>query len=608
MNSPETPPESIAPGAPPAPTESADPSAHRSRLRLQIGVALLLSLAVSLPFLNKPFTIDDTVVLTVAEQILETPLKPLSGTINWFGDEEPMFKTTTNPPLVSYWLAPVLWAFGPQEIPLHLSLLPFYLILALSMVALAWRFERGSIWPMLFVLTSPAIVVSMNLMRDVPAAALMAAAVALFVYGCDRDNWRLQLAGTLVAGLAFWAKYPHAILVIILALYALLYRKWKAMPWLLVTLALIGLWFLQNWWAQGDTHLGYLGSERANETGFTWWQKLYGAAVIIGSCFLLAPAVLVHEIRRWWRLVLLLALGLSGIWLVGLYLDTANSRFTVLPGPWTPEGRVFSWQHALWAAFGAILFGWVVLESLVGHIERIPPPGKVSLLPARGTIAPPSRDVLFLLVWALLPLIISLFFIFFQAVRHQIPVLPPLAILAFALLSRSHWLEGRLMQMALAVCLVAQCVLAGLVGYADYEYADAHRDFERYVEETYANQGERVWFLGHWGWQMYGRRGGFQQLSAHGEIPETGDIIVWPENVFRGLGYPQALWGRAEDLEEYVIEQRLPLHTMTRNAHFYAVIEDKLPYQFGERETWKAKVVRVKPPDEEPDLEPDEEE
>ncbi|HON01080.1 MAG TPA: hypothetical protein PLM33_12600, partial [Acidobacteriota bacterium] len=77
---------------------------------------LLVVAALTAPWLDKPVHIDDTFVLHVAKQILETPTDPFHGDIDWFGHFRPVWKATTNPPLVSYWLAPALALGGDGDL------------------------------------------------------------------------------------------------------------------------------------------------------------------------------------------------------------------------------------------------------------------------------------------------------------------------------------------------------------------------------------------------------------------------------------------------------------------------------------------------------------
>ncbi len=181
-----------------------------------LALAVICALLAGLPFLNKAFTIDDTPVLTVASQITVDPLRPFSCDINWGNDPEPMFETTTNPPLLSYVLAPLVAVWGLNEVVLHIPMVVFLLILAVAMVALSVRFTSGSLWPLLFVLSTPAVVVSSNLMRDVPAMALATASVAAFVWGSDRRERRLLALGAMLAGFAMLTKYSSLVLFAIL--------------------------------------------------------------------------------------------------------------------------------------------------------------------------------------------------------------------------------------------------------------------------------------------------------------------------------------------------------------------------------------------------------
>ena len=69
---------------------------------------VVVALLVAVPFLNKAVHLDDTVVLTVSRQILGEPLRPFNADINWGRGLTPIFERTKNPPLLSYYLAPLL--------------------------------------------------------------------------------------------------------------------------------------------------------------------------------------------------------------------------------------------------------------------------------------------------------------------------------------------------------------------------------------------------------------------------------------------------------------------------------------------------------------------
>ena len=573
-------------------------------------LGVILALIVGLPFLTKPLHIDDTVVLAVAEQITRAPLRPFDASINWFGDPRPIFEETTNPPLVSYYLAPVVARFGFAEAPLHAAMLLFLVVLAVAMVTLSRRFAGGSAWPVLFVMLSPAVVVSTNVMRDVPLAALSAAAAALFVSGVDRRQWPLVLAGSLVAGLAALTKYSGAVMLPVLALYALGQRRGRYAWWLAAPLGLVGLWSLQNELVQGRVHLAYLMAERRGN--LPWSDRFYAALVVIGASLFMAPAMLADAARRakWW---LLTGAGIAaGLALVGARMHN--------------DGAV-GWQYGLWLTTGAALAFLLVVPGLAAArgavsratLRRLRRPFEAGLWsPAKEggeatslrPLRPPKRDfvareggstsdyadaadTLFLALWAGAVLAFSVFFVMFQAVRHIIPALAPLALLAVRLLRLPHARE-RWLPATLGVLVGVQAILAFGGAAADYEYARTYRDFARQARQRLPRlvlrsevasplrrvaAGREVWFSGNWGWQRYALSAGFTLLAEHGRLPRPGDVLIIPERVHKG---PLPAGLALTQIEEKTYRGRIPIHTMDGSvrARFYAVVGDKMPYAF----------------------------
>src|SRR6266404_6266432 len=101
--------------------------------------ALLLAVAVLLPYLNKAFTIDDPLFLRSAEQVVRDPLHPTAFSIVWDEDipiqaSQGLFVTG---PVTAYLLAPSI-LLGGAEWPAHLVQLTFYV--AASLRPFRWRF------------------------------------------------------------------------------------------------------------------------------------------------------------------------------------------------------------------------------------------------------------------------------------------------------------------------------------------------------------------------------------------------------------------------------------------------------------------------------------
>lgn len=61
-------------------------SAPRARAATEAWLVVLAVAALTLPFLARPFHVDDEVYLRGAEQILQTPLDPLGGTQRMLGE------------------------------------------------------------------------------------------------------------------------------------------------------------------------------------------------------------------------------------------------------------------------------------------------------------------------------------------------------------------------------------------------------------------------------------------------------------------------------------------------------------------------------------------
>lgn len=78
--------------------------------------------------LLKPFHIDDTAYLLIAEWITQSPFHPMSGAFKWLDTTEPIF-VTNQPHLFFYLMAGMMALAGPSELVMHLLLSVFTLAL-----------------------------------------------------------------------------------------------------------------------------------------------------------------------------------------------------------------------------------------------------------------------------------------------------------------------------------------------------------------------------------------------------------------------------------------------------------------------------------------------
>ena len=523
----------------------------------------LLTLGLVLPFAAKPVHIDDTFVLHITQQILRTPFDPFGASIDWFGHLMPIWQATTNPPLVSYWLAPVVAYFGASEIPLHLALIPFYLLFVWGVSSLTRRFLVHPWLPALFLVLSAPFLVSGNLMRDVPAAGLAVAGVAWFVAGIDDDKSRDLMLGGLLLGLSVLAKYSMGVLFPIVGLYALLRHRPKAVLWLGVPALVVGGWCLQTWIVYGRIHPLYLLFERSHDAKIVWEDKLFGGLTILGSALFVQPVIVyLASVTRSWKLLvtMLIAAACVGTWAHWFYAAD------------------FDLQFQIWLWLGALLLVGVVRSAIE---ERWSP------------------EVLFLGGWFLTHLAFSVFFVPFQAVRHLLVALVPLVILLFRWFERdpNRWKTVRVLA---TVLVIAQGLVALAVNVADDAYAGTYREFAERSEAMLSSRRGRVWFVGHWGWQFYANRAGFRMLNRDGPYPREGDLVIWPARVHVGdvLGANPKLRSRLLLQSEFEYRSRLPIRTMSVDARagFYAVVRRRIPYRFDTTSSLEVfRIYRVLP-------------
>lgn len=513
-------------------------------MRRDLIVLMVVVLLATVPFLNKPVHIDDTFVLRITEQILNQPMDPFGFEIDWFGHMLPAATATTNPPFISYWLAPIAAAAGFNEIALHLGMLPFYILWAWAAFRLFRRYAVEPWYPTLFLILSAPFLVSGNLMRDVPAASMVTAGLWLWL---DEPGspWRRRVGGLLI-GLAVLAKYSVAVLVGVWVLRALWRRRRDELGLIWIPVCLMGAWCALTWWAYGIPHPLYLLLERSSSPGIVWQDKFFGSLVIIGSGLFLFPLFILQSlsIRRWRELgMVLVPTAAVSVWAYRFY------------------GRPFDFEFQLWLAAGAVVLIYAML----------PGPGRQQAF---------HPEQWFWAAWMLAPLLFSIFLVPFQAVRHLMPAMPPLLLL----------LSGRLFEAwsrpwsrrTLAALLGAQAAVAFAVHIADWEYAHSYREFARAAAARLDQ--ERVWFVGHWGWKFYAEQSGFRQMHRDGPLPEPGDVLIWPEKVHTGSVFSRSgdLRERMQPIEATVYPGTVPVRTMSLDAKagFYAVIRQRIPYRF----------------------------
>ncbi|MDZ7686084.1 MAG: glycosyltransferase family 39 protein [Gammaproteobacteria bacterium] len=166
-------------------------------------VVLLVALTALclLPFADKPFHIDDSFFVQVAQQIHEAPHDPYGFDMYWTGHVVPVWMLNQNPPGISYVIALAATLVGWSELALHLV----FMLPAAAAVAGTWLLaRRACAHPFLAALTMLITPVfwlsSTQLMADTLLLCFWVWAVLFWVEGLERDKpLLLAVAGILIA-------------------------------------------------------------------------------------------------------------------------------------------------------------------------------------------------------------------------------------------------------------------------------------------------------------------------------------------------------------------------------------------------------------------------
>lgn len=520
------------------------------------GLAIVVVAAcLLLPFVNKPFHIDDTVFLRIAERIEDYPLDPYNFTYSWSAKHLPMWEQTLHPPLYSYFLAVVGRVAGYSEVAVHLACLPLALGCVWLMYCLACHFCRYPVTATLAASVAPAFLVSATTaMSDVPMYFCWLLAVHETVRAADTGRpSRLWIAG-IAASAAAMTKYFGIALVPLLLVY------WHAgnrragfnrsgrlnvntfALW--TPVVVLALWGLYSFVQIGRVH--YLNAAGMAATykppltivGNIWNTVPYLGAAMLWPCGLLAK---VGRLPRLWKWLLLNTfLAASGMYWLAMKINASL--------PFVTASLVL---YAVMAVVG-ILILLLTLESC--SLRR-------------------DLDTLLLGLWTFG----TLFFVGVVNWTFNARVVLPAVFPATVLIVRWIELQPKPQEWIkwVRIAIVPSAAVTLLVATADYQYAAAVKEYVVTTVQKQIDKGRGVFFTGHWGFQWYLEEAGAVPLDASPVPVAPGDIIVQKsgsDNFF-----PEAPY-------EFVAQEskRTPLHLHTHrhsiHADFYAGVPGGLPF------------------------------
>lgn len=470
--------------------------------------ALLLASACLLPFLNKPFLIDDPWFLAMAQQIVKHPAHPMDFTIcpNFLGFGGACTTQLTlangNPLLAQiaqgYFLVPTVLA-GAHEWVAHLTelLLAWIAILAMTSLTLRLGWSRGHaiVGALLLVAIPPFLAMSSTAMPDILASALAFVAMERIAAWKAEKKWSQGAVAAIALGLGGFAR-PHLVLLLPLAAFFLLdsmhpreiFAQVRRRFWLWTPVIAGGCLLVVIMLALNEHNSGALPSNvsLSNTSAYRVDHNLFTYFLFLTFPLSLGLCWLVNRIktRRWITVIVALAAALL---------------------PWfCPISRSLAAAYSFMILGCGALFG-LLLEALE---ER-------------------DRSVLFFLLWLMVPLPI-VYYVHFP-IKYFLPCLPAVIFLCFRLMEDLPLRVGR---MAALAAIVAYTGYSILILRADMDFAEIDRNSLYALIAPHVAAGEQVWYSGtNWS-SWYAPLAGAKLTYIGGPQPKPGDLIV--DDVFAG--------------------------------------------------------------------------
>jgi hypothetical protein len=458
--------------------------------------ALLLSLLVLVPFLGKPFTIDDTVFMREAQQALRDPLHPTAFSMTWRVEPERVSQHVPTGPVMAWLLVPAALA-GGAEWPAHVVQLILLWAAVIATVSLARRLELPARWAAaagVLLGAMPAVLaMSGTAMPDVAGMALGAIGMErLAAWGSERRLAQGTLAALLL-GLAALTR-SHQLLLVGVGAILLLgagsgIQGWKAtvgVAWPLLVAPFV-------------TAAGVLATR----------DPLHGSTAMLTA----AAYYSFSESRRFASNLVaipihwVLSMAFSLPWLALRWRAILRDWPTLAAGAAGAAVSVAALYHARQLDAGLALAGAIGVATLWDVLSE----GR------RGR----DRVTLALGAWLLLAAC-TMPYVHVPA-KYLVASAPAAAILVAREMSR------RSARHAWAVLVATTLAGAGL-GAAILRADEAHGETgRRAVAEAIVpnvSSGRRVWFVGHWGFQWYAERAGARPVTVTPPYPQPGDIVV----------------------------------------------------------------------------------
>ena len=442
--------------------------------------------------ISKAIHIDDAGHLEIAKHIIEDPLKPMSGHVNWEDSKESIHKLN-QPHLFFYLLAAFIYFVSGNEIMMHAFVSLFALACAVLFFFLAARINKEtSPYFLVLLCLGPAFIASQNIMVDIPMLSLWLSYLYLIFMDIE-NNKPIYLAGAAVmASCAILIKYYSMILLPVLVIYVAVQKQWQRLWVLVIPAAAILGWSLFNYYDYGGVHL--LGREirhitiaSIKDNTINWF---IGLGAIAPFTIIMIPRMLKN--RAGW-----LILGLSIIASFIYY-----SKRIAFPNAML--GAIF---------MGNGVFALLCSMSMAWRVYR------------ENKIEGAQYIIVVLLCLILSSMTFILLFAPFMAVRHILPVVPAILLIMALYL-------GNIGKKFITVITILTMFMGVSLAISDWQYADVYRSYAKNIAGNIGTRAD-VWYAGHWGWQWYARKEGMKEYDAKSTTFVMNDYLVVPSAIHK---------------------------------------------------------------------------
>lgn len=523
-------------------------------------------IVLHIPFLAQAYHVDDWVYLSAAQKFLAEGYHSFHGTSEQMGMTIPNFYITH--PLLWPWIVSIFLEIAGtfDETLIHILIIPFSAIAALSAYSIVKRFTEDSVLITILMVVTPAfMLMSHVVMTDIPTLAFFLMSVGFFLYGTENESTsRLILSG--VSATFAWAISYQALFLLLLFPAYLYINKYKFSVKSLIPV-LIPLFFFIAWCIETTISFGI---------PHPFVSILWGNAPDVFSISYILPRIVAN----------ITAIGAVTVFTLFILYVYMSQRFfqrlgvvllllVLIIALIFMEGYYFS-HKVLFAFF--LTTGIILLVRCIQWFKQ--------------SWNEKNYKFVFLSFWALsfftaIALIMPL-----GIARYLLPgVLPFIIMIVIDIKSFFPETYKKVLITGISLTLVIGLILSS----ADYQYANVYKKFADDIKVKFPDKN--IWFSGESGFRLYMQNKGFNYLLINDERPGLGDIIVVPTEI-----WPVKLaviHDRSILVEKITYGSGFPFRILNQEARagFYMHIGALLPYSISRSRFEEFSIYSVvKPP------------